>query len=270
MRDAGIRTRVPRSTNDRTGGARPGQRPRAKAKLSAAPFIAVVTGMRAEARIASGMAGVRTIVAGTSQSRLQNQLEQAIADGARGIMSFGVSGGICPTVSPGRVLVAREIVHGSSRFATCPDWSAWLLTHIPDAHHAVLAGSEKPVACIREKAAIRSATAAVTVDMESHIAARLANRHDLPFAALRVVADGHDRPLPASAIAGFGADGEIDVLAVIRSLAKRPHELPALMRLSADSRAAFASLLRCGSRLSAASGGIALAPRPSLGLADLS
>lgn len=237
--------------------------------MSTAPFIAVVTGMRAEARIASGMTGVRTIVAGTNTQRLHEQIERAIGDGARGVMSFGVSGGICPSVAPGHVLVAREVVHGRSRYCACPDWSAWLLQHIPDAQHAVFAGCEKPLGCVREKAMLREKTAAVSVDMESHVAAQLAERHKLPFAALRVIADSHERPIPASAIAGFGADGEIDVLAVIKALARRPQELPALIRLSADSRAAFASLLRCGSRLSAASGGVAFAPRPSLGLADL-
>lgn len=236
--------------------------------MSREPFIAVVTGMRAEARIASGMAGVRTIVAGTNTSRLHEQIERAIGDGARGVMSFGVSGGICPSVAPGHVLVAREVVHGNERYAACPDWSAWLLTRIPDARHAVFAGSEKPLGCIHEKAALRATTAAVSVDMESHVAAQLADRHDLPFAAVRVVADGHNRPIPGSALAGFGAEGEIDVLGVIAALMRRPHELPALIRLSADSRAAFAALFRCGSRLSAEPAGGGLL-RPGLGLADL-
>ena len=50
--------------------------------MSREPFIAVVTGMRAEARIASGMAGVRTIVAGTNTSRLHEQIERAITEAA--------------------------------------------------------------------------------------------------------------------------------------------------------------------------------------------
>jgi hopanoid-associated phosphorylase len=238
--------------------------------MSGQPFITVVTGMLAEARIAAGLGGVRTISGGGNGHRLAREVERSIEDGSRAIVSFGIAGGLCPTMAPGSVVVAREVVHGEERWVACPDWSTRLLTLIPDAHHLSLAGTDTPVACVKQKRHLHQTTRAAAVDMESHISARLAHRHNVPFAALRVVADGAHRALPSAALAGFGEDGRIDVLGVIRALARRPQELPALLKLSADSRAAFAALLRCGSSLAAEPAlGSALALRPSLGLADL-
>lgn len=236
-------------------------------ELSAEPFIAVVTGMHAEARIASRFGGVRTIAGGGDTARLVSEIDRAAADGARAILSFGIAGGLCPDLVPGSIVVAREVADGHDRLQTCPRWSTQFLTLIPDAHHGVLAGTDAPIVSVEAKRALNVATRAVAVDMESHIAARRAAAHDVPFAALRVVADSAHRALPQAALAGFGSDGNINILGVMRALLRRPYELPALVRLSADTRAAFASLLRCGGRLSSEPtlGRIA----PGLGLVDL-
>jgi adenosylhomocysteine nucleosidase len=94
--------------------------------------------------------------------------------------------------------------------------------------------------------------------MESHIAAELAARHGLPFAVLRVIADPVERQLSPAALVGMRPDGEIDIAAVITSLARNPTQLRALMGLAFDTRRAFAELLRCQDLLG-----------PRLGFGDL-
>src|SRR4029079_4828084 len=94
----------------------------------------------------------------------------------------------------------------------------------------ILAGSERIVACMHSKAALRRATGAAAVDMESHIAAHYADENSLPFAALRVVADPASRTLPEVAVAALKSDGKIDPWRVLRGVARRPHAIPALMR----------------------------------------
>jgi adenosylhomocysteine nucleosidase len=94
--------------------------------------------------------------------------------------------------------------------------------------------------------------------MESQIAAELAARHRLPFAALRVIADPVERQLPPAALVGMRQDGEIDLAAVIASLARNPTQLRALMGLAFDTKRAFAALLRCNDLLG-----------PRLGFGDL-
>jgi hypothetical protein len=85
---------------------------------------------------------------------------------------------------------------------------------------------------------------AVAVDMESHVAARLAAHYGLPFAALRIIADPAERSLPAAALVGMRPDGSTDIAAVLRALGRRPSDLPALIRTALDARAAFAALHR--------------------------
>jgi hypothetical protein len=82
----------------------------------------------------------------------------------------------------------------------------------------------------------------VAVDMESHIAAEAAARLSAPFAAARVISDAADRDLPPAVLVGLRADGAMDLLAVLRSLAQRPGQFAALLRTGRDARRAFRSL----------------------------
>jgi hypothetical protein len=68
--------------------------------------------------------------------------------------------------------------------------------------------------------------------MESHIAARDAAEHGLPFAVVRVVIDPADQALPAAAEVGLREDGSPNLPAVLQSVAQHPTQLPALMRLA--------------------------------------
>ena len=92
------------------------------------------------------------------------------------------------------------------------------------------------------KAALYASTGALAVDMESHVAAAFAAEHGLPFVALRVISDGADRALPKAAQAGMKKDGGMDILAVLRELAKDPRQLPALIRTGREAEVAFQRL----------------------------
>ena len=105
-----------------------------------------------------------------------------------------------------------------------------------------IAGSDVMVVDAAAKAALHAATGALAVDMESHIAARFAAAHGLPFAALRVISDGADRALPKAAQAGMKADGGMDVLAILKALARDPRQLPALIRTGLEAEVAFRQL----------------------------
>jgi nucleoside phosphorylase len=57
------------------------------------------------------------------------------------------------------------------------------------------------------KRALRAETGALAVDMESHVAARVAARRGLPFAVVRVISDSADEALPPAAQIGMKPDG---------------------------------------------------------------
>lgn len=200
--------------------------------------LIVVTGLKREAAILGGP-GVVAIAGGGDAARLEAEIEDASA-GAVGIISIGLGGALAGGFEPGDWVVASRI----GAFETDAGWTNRLLAALPGARLGPIAGSDLMVVDAAAKAELQAATGALAVDMESHIAARVAQRHGLPFAAARTISDGADRALPRTAQAGMRPDGGMDVGAVITELARRPWELPALIRTGLEAEAAFRALLR--------------------------
>ena len=90
-----------------------------------------------------------------------------------------------------------------------------------------------------DKAKLRRQGGAVLVDMESHVAAKLAAAHGLPLAVLRVVSDKATVSLPEAVRAGLAEDGRMDLMGVLGALARDPRQLPALVRVGRDADLAF-------------------------------
>jgi hopanoid-associated phosphorylase len=211
-------------------------------------FVLTVSGLAREARIAEGP-GVRSVAAG--RARLGGFIEAAIGDGAAGILSFGIAGGLDPKLRPGAVILAGGVIAGDRRWPVDAAWQARLAAQLPEALAGDLAGVDAPVLSPAGKAAL-AARGARAVDMESHIAARIAAAHGLAFAVLRVVCDPADRAIPPAAIAGMREDGGTDLGAILGALLRAPGQLPAMIRLAGEARAAFAALERCRRSLGAA------------------
>jgi adenosylhomocysteine nucleosidase len=214
--------------------------------LASRPPVIAVTGLAFEARIAAGE-GV-TVIHGRDEQRMIADLERAVVSGASGIISFGTAGGLAPDLEPGDWIVAEAIVTDAQRWEADIAWSARLLDRLPHATHGVVVSVDVPVAGASAKLALHERTGAVAVDMESHIAGRVAVAHGLPFVACRVIIDPAHRTLPHAALVAMRADGGVNVAAILRSLAGRPGQLPTLLRLALDARAARAALFR-GRRL---------------------
>ena len=204
-------------------------------------MIVAVCGMEREARIAAG-ADVVTVVG--SSGRLRERLESALA-GARGVISIGIAGALSPQLRPGDIVVAAAIFARGKRFAADSVWSARLVARLPGAMLAPIAGTDALVATAAEKARMFDETGAYTTDMESHIAAEIAQSRGLPFACLRTVADAATSDLPACASVALTPEGKVNFAAVLGSVVKRPGQIPQAMRLARESNAAFAALFRC-------------------------
>ena len=212
-----------------------------------------IAGLALEARIAGGR-HTRTICGGDCGA-LQTSIAHAITSDCRGLISFGIAGGLAPDLRPGSCIVASSIVCGAGRLATDTAWSRNALALIPDAVHGTIAGiSDAFVTHPAAKRALRVKTGALAVDNESHVVARVAAAHGLPMTAVRVVVDPAEREIPASAIAAVRADGSIDLAALARAIGRAPGELPMLVRVAIDALIGFAALLRCRRLLGSALG----------------
>jgi hopanoid-associated phosphorylase len=215
--------------------------------IDAALPLIVVTGMAFEARIARGP-GIEVVYAARAD-RLERALEQALARGACGVMSFGTAGGLAPNLAPGTVIVADAIDAPSGQMATDSAWSERIASALRVAlpgtplARGVLAAVAAPVVTQQQKAALHARTGALAVDMESHIAAAQAGARGLPFTVCRVVVDPAGRTLPPAAMVGLRDDGTTALGPILRELARAPAQLPAMIRLAFDARAARASLV---------------------------
>ena len=94
----------------------------------------------------------------------------------------------------------------------------------------------------------------MAVDTESHMAAAVAARRGVPFAAVRVVLDPAHRHLPPAALVPLRRDGRADLRAVLGSVRREPAQLPGLLRITADASLAWSTLARGRRRLGHALG----------------
>lgn len=205
-------------------------------------LVIALVGLAFEARIASGRGVV--VICRNSERTLAGSLELALSKGCRSIISFGVAGGLAPHLRPGNWVVASSIIDAQNTRQTDRAWSEKIMAMIPGAEHRPIAGVDYAVATTDAKQRMHVETGAVTVDMESHLVARLAAKHGLNFAAVRVVIDPAHRPVPNAALAGMRPDGGTSVAAVIRELLMSPSQISGLLQLAYDGYAARRALLR--------------------------
>lgn len=192
----------------------------------------VVVGFAAEAALLPP--GVPVLIAAADPARLAVALAAMPRPAA--ILSLGIAGGLDPALRPGDLVVARDVI-AEARWPAHAAWSAAIATAC-GALRADIAGSDQVVATAAGKAALRAATGAAAVDMESAAVARLG----VPFAVLRAIADTADEALPPAAADGLDAAGNPAPWRVIRALLRRPQDLPGLIRLALRSRTALAAL----------------------------
>ncbi|WP_375413808.1 phosphorylase [uncultured Bradyrhizobium sp.] len=210
--------------------------------------VLIVTGLVQEARIARGP-GMTVICSSSDPRQLRSLLAGIDPLTVRGVISFGIAGGLDPTLKSGDVVVATEVMAGASRWLAGLALSEELIAGTGLGRRRVvqggLVGVEEVIGAQGGKAALRSETGAVAVDMESHIAADYAAATGLPFAALRVISDPAGRALPALAANAIKPDGNIDLRKLLRGLARNPLTLRAMVSTGLDFNRALRSLRGC-------------------------
>ncbi len=208
------------------------------------PFVMVVTGLAFEARIA-GRGGLHNVYCGHG-AVLKAALDGAGEGDCRGLISFGIAAGLDPTLGPGTIVVASQVLHEGRTFAADEAWRAALGAKLPNALSGSLVGRDDPVLSVQDKRLAFGHTGAAALDMESHVAAAFAAERGLPFAALRVVADSAGQVVPRAAMAAMRDDGTTDVGSVLRALVRRPIDLAALAAVAIGTWRARRALVRAG------------------------
>jgi len=210
--------------------------------------ILIVTGLVQEARIAAGP-GMAVICSSSDPKQLRALLTTLDPTSIRGVISFGVAGGLDPSLKTGDVVVATEVMAGDTRWLAGLSLTEAQIASIALGRRRVvrglLAGVEELVAASACKAALHSETGAAAVDMESHIAAAYAAEVGIPFAALRVISDPAHRALPVVARRAIKPNGDLDLRQIVGSVVRNPRTLRALVSTGIDFNRALRSLRGC-------------------------
>ncbi len=209
------------------------------------PTIGVITGVRKEAdalRPIMGhpqsplirFSGARPLIAA-------DVVDELIALGVDGILSFGSAGGLSPDLEPGDLIVGREIVDDAGKSWVCD--SNWT-THLEQAleiQGSTVFGSDGLVN-IPAKHRIFDQTQAAIVDMESHIVAKKASEKGIPFAILRSVVDPRDFEIPRWIADSVRPNGTISYLPIISGMCIFPWHIGRLASLGGYNKRAMESL----------------------------
>jgi hopanoid-associated phosphorylase len=224
---------------------------RKKSAPRAAPDapILVVTGMKREAACARGE-GVATLCSGADAAKLRAALETLGETPFSAVISFGLAGGLDYDLRAGDVVVADAALAGGGRHETHPRLShllrEGLTTVVGKAVSGAVLGVDQPAMNPDAKRALRDSSQAIAVDMESHVAAEFAHSRKVPFAIVRAISDPAARTLPPLAAKAVTPDGDVDLGLVAREIMRDPKQIGGLVLAGMESRAAFASLGRCG------------------------
>jgi adenosylhomocysteine nucleosidase len=204
-----------------------------------------ISGLKREAAIAR--ASDALAICGSGET-LRAKLAEATTP-FRLTISFGLCGGLDPALRSGDIVIGTRVLADGANVMADESVARQLATRLAAAGERVslgaVAGVDTPVLTRAAKAELRNATMALAVDMESHLAARLAAHHKTPLAILRVVGDPADRDLPTLAAKALQSDGSIDLGAVAFALIRSPGQTPRVIATARDSATAFAALRRC-------------------------
>ena len=218
--------------------------------------LGIVTGMNFEAEILRIAAQAfqekqRPLIVcrGLGRKAARRAAEDALRQRAGALLSFGIAAGLDPGLGAGTVVIASGIQDGARALPCSPPWVQRLHAALTDqtlqddvgdarVMHGILAHAGAILATPEEKANLRAATGAAAADMESLGVAEVAERHALPFAALRVVADMALDRVPAVALTATTPDGRIDVFKSALGALAHPSQIPDLIRLGRHTDAA--------------------------------
>jgi adenosylhomocysteine nucleosidase len=156
-------------------------------------------------------------VAGIGAKRALAASELLIAEGAAALLSWGSGGALHPKLSPGNLILPKSVIASQKDvFPTDADWHNRLVARLKnrlenrlEIHSEPLAQSPSLLASPVEKSNFSNQNDAIAVDMESGSVAEIASRANLPFMAIRAIADTADMAIPASALNAIDEYGRL-------------------------------------------------------------
>ncbi len=179
--------------------------------------FAALVGLAREARLlrrASGLdeTALYIAVGGADPARTCLAVKEVLSSRPDAVISFGLAGGLAAELPAGALVCPRRIVApgGAVHQVDKALWKDFADRLSPlTALDCALAGSDTAVATTQAKQALREATSACIVDMESHILAESAMASSVPLLVVRAVCDPAAQAIPQPILRLMDARGRL-------------------------------------------------------------
>jgi len=162
------------------------------------------------------------------------------------VVSAGICGGLDPRLAPGDLVLPTRVLgaDGKALPISASAHARALALARPRAETGLYASSASVLATPEDKAALRAATGAVAVDMESAPIVAAARAAGAPALVVRGVSDDAGSTVPAALSALVSPEGRVRGGRALLLALTRPQTLPRALALRRGSRLALAAVAR--------------------------
>jgi adenosylhomocysteine nucleosidase len=201
------------------------------------------------------------IYSGAGADNARTASELLVAQGVSCLISWGCAAALDASFRPGYLVLTDSCIAADNTLINLSnnDWLSHTKTCLAknltmQTYSGKLAESKSIVASSHDKSQIAKATGAIALDMESAAIAKAAQAHNLPFLAIRAIADPFSMDLPQAISHALNEQGDVVLGKLLRYLVMHPTELPNLIRLGLHFYAAKNTLKRVAKELAAITG----------------
>jgi adenosylhomocysteine nucleosidase len=206
------------------------------------PFTLVCFAVKEEAvpfqKLIRSRVGVKVLTTGMGRQNTLKNIKAALEDGPAAVLTCGFAGGLKPELETGTVLF----------FAPAENpWQEALREAgaRPGKFHC----ADRVAVTVAEKRMLWQTTGADAVEMESGFICEICREQHIPVVVVRVILDDASEDLPLDFNRLLDNEQRLDPVKMAVALAKAPTQLPALLRLQKQSRAAAQTLAGVLSRV---------------------
>ncbi len=190
---------------------------------------------------------------GTGPVNAKKAAEKLVNSGAVKLISWGCAAALINQLSPGDLLLPEQIICQSGQpVPVHPQWLAHtrsVLTQQDSINTGNLAESDIIVSSSHDKKQLQLKSQTVAVDMESAAIALFAEQNQLPFLAIRTIADPVNMNLPLAIEYALDPEGNIHLSKLIFHILLHPLEIPELIKLGMHFSAARKTLSQISQHL---------------------
>lgn len=205
-------------------------------------MLGILCGLHMEARIARKVVGAKIAVSAARPEKAKAEAEALIAAGATRLLSFGLAGGLDPSLPAGTLMVGEGVQSSNGLWPADQLWTEELKAAFPEAVTGLVWGSERILDASSVKQSVYARFQARVVDTESQYVAAVAAKAGIPFAIVRAVSDVATLDLPSVATVPLNEDGRICLPAILMKTLREPSQIPSLIRLGQDNKKGLRAL----------------------------